>query len=381
MRIYLLFSTEYCPAMMISQIDEKKVFSQFLQTLGELPGIRFQRGVSGGRAGTAPGENNQQVEAIIDGKSLKLVVEIKKVAYPRDVRELLWRFKSLLPDTMRKNDRFEDFLPVLVAESISPGGKELLRENRIAYYESGGSLYLQAPEIYIYVDKPGATPLARSIRSIFAGRRAQVLQALLLRAQDWFDVGSLAERANVSPATVSQTVLELERLEWAESRGRGPAKKRRLLAPGPLLDAWANQYSAAPGPALRRFYVPSGGAESLIGKVAHEFEAHGVEYAVTHEAAAQQYSPYLSNISQVRCWAPAPKSCENVIAALNARAVKEGANLVLMEAEPHSAALLFKQRWGEVWLASPIQVYLDLMGGEGRSKEMAAHLRRDNIGL
>jgi hypothetical protein len=32
-------------------------------------------------------------------------------------------------------------------------------------------------------------------------------------------------------------------------------------------------------------------------------------------------------------------------------------------------------------LASPIQVYLDLLRGEGRAKEMADHLRQEQIGF
>lgn len=34
-----------------------------------------------------------------------------------------------------------------------------------------------------------------------------------------------------------------------------------------------------------------------------------------------------------------------------------------------------------IWLASPIQVYLDLLGSEGRAKEMAEHLRKERIGF
>jgi len=42
---------------------------------------------------------------------------------------------------------------------------------------------------------------------------------------------------------------------------------------------------------------------------------------------------------------------------------------------------LFRQQVGGVWLASPIQVYLDLLRGEGRTKEMAEHLRRERLGF
>ncbi len=68
------------------------------------------------------------------------------------------------------------------------------------------------------------------------------------------------------------------------------------------------------------------------------------------------------------------------IGELGARAVNEGANLTVIEAKS-PGELLFRERIGDVWLASPIQVYLDLLGGEGRAKEMAEHLRKDRIGF
>ena len=34
-----------------------------------------------------------------------------------------------------------------------------------------------------------------------------------------------------------------------------------------------------------------------------------------------------------------------------------------------------------IWLASAVQVYLDLMRSEGRAKEMAKHLRRERFGF
>lgn len=66
------------------------------------------------------------------------------------------------------------------------------------------------------------------MRSLFTGRRAQVLHGLLIRHEDWFSVKDLAQKTLVSPATVSQVLTEMERLDWMESRGQGPSKQRHL---------------------------------------------------------------------------------------------------------------------------------------------------------
>lgn len=57
-----------------------------------------------------------------------------------------------------------------------------------------------------------------------------------------------------------------------------------------------------------------------------------------------------------------------------------GANLAIIEAKS-PGELLFREQVGDIWLASPIQVYLDLLRSEGRAKEMAEHLRQERIGF
>jgi hypothetical protein len=105
-----------------------------------------------------------------------------------------------------------------------------------------------------------------------------------------------------------------------------------------------------------------------------------IDYAVTHEAAAQRYAPFLSNVSQVRIRLPAGSATEAALGELGVRPVSEGANLVVIDAKS-PGDLLFRQRVDGVWLASPIQTYLDLVRAEGRAKELAEHLRKERIGF
>ena len=102
----------------------------------------------------------------------------------------------------------------------------------------------------------------------------------------------LARQAKVSPASVSQVLTELERFDWLEARGQGPAKERHVRDPRGLLDAWVKQLPSLRPPAMRRYYVPSVRSEALIEKLGHVFAARDVDYAMTHEAAAQRYAPF-----------------------------------------------------------------------------------------
>jgi hypothetical protein len=358
---------------------ERQLIDQFLEALRALPEVHadLEHWEPVGPAGER--SHDARIDFQISGKSFVLLIEAKKAVYPRDVRQILWQLRDFSRRSP-KGQSDDRVVSLLVAESISPGAKDLLRDERVGYYDSGGSLFLPARGVYVFIDKPPPKTLAKSMRSLFSGRRAQVLHTLLVRRQDWFGVKELAEQALVSPATASQVLTELERFDWLSSRGQGPSKQRHLREPAALLDAWAKQLASNRPPTLRRYYVPGTKPDGLLEQLDHVFAAHTTEYAVTHEAAGQRYAPFLSSVSQVRCRLLMGPAADAAIGELGARVVNEGANLAIMEARS-PGELLFREQVGGIWMASPIQVYLDLVRSEGRSKEMAEHLRRERIGF
>ncbi len=364
--------------MIASTHNDRQLIERFIEALSELPEVEAGHGNS--ESASQQGDRNQEshVDLHVAGKSFTLNIKAKKAVFPRDVRLAIWQFREA--SLGRPKGRAEESLSVLVAESISPGAKELLKSEGVGFYDSGGSLYLPAPGAYLYIDKPPPKALAKSALGLFSGRRAQVLHALLVRHQVWFGVTDLAKLAMVSAATTSQVLTELEHYDWLETRGQGPSKERHLHQPAALLDAWTKQIAAIGAPTLRRYYVPAIKADELGIKFAEIFNVHNVQYAISHELAAQFQTPFLSNVSQVRAVVLTGADTAAAINALGARVVSEGSNLAIIEAK-YPGELLFRERVGDLWLASPIQIYLDLLRGEGRSKEMAEHFRKERIGF
>ena len=364
--------------MVEAELTERQLLDQLLEALRSLPEVRAELDLPMQSGGPDWGYD-ARVNLSVGGKTATLLIEVKKVLYPRDVRQALWQLQESARGQPQSTDgRQTAFL--LAAQSISPGAKDLLRDERVGYYDSGGSLFIPADVIYVYVDKPPPKALSKSIRSVFSGRRAQVLHALLTRHGDWIGGKEIAEQAQVSPATASQVLTELERFDWVVSQGQGPSKERQLREPGALLDAWAKQLSAMRPIAMRRYFVPSLRGEALLRKFAEVCAANEAEYAITHEAAGQCYAPFLSTVSQVRCRFIAGAAADGALGALDARFVDQGANLAIIEVKS-PGELLFREVVDGIWLASPIQVYLDLMRGEGRAREMAEHLRQERIGF
>jgi hypothetical protein len=364
--------------MLNAEATERELVGEFLDVIRGLPEVHADLEREP-RAAGSDRRYDAQVDLHVAGQSVTVLVQAKKTLYPRDVRGALWQLREY-SHRLGRAPNSRGPVPLLVAEAISPGAKQLLREELVGYYDSGGSLFLPADGIYLYIDKPPAKSLSKSMRSLFTGRRAQALHVLLNGHKEWFKVGGLAERALVSPATASQVLTELERLDWVVARGQGPAKERQLREPAAVLDAWGKQLAVTRPAPMRRYFVPSGGGDGLAEKLGEVFAQHGIEYAITHEAAGQRYAPFLSSVSQVRGRVLNSPEVERALADLGARAVSEGSNLGIIEAKS-AGELLFREQVNGVWLASPIQVYLDLVGGEGRGKEMAEHLRRERIGF
>lgn len=354
-------------------IAEKGLIDLLLEALQALPGVKATlcQEVEGDKTGGA-----HRIDLWIGGKSCPLMISATKTLYPRDVRQKLWQIHSHEMELSGK-----EVLHVLVAEAISPGAKDMLKSEHVGYFDKGGSLYLPAEGAYIYIDRPAPKPLLKSVRSLFSGRSEQVIHALLVRHEEWFGIKKLAVLAEVSPATVFQVLSELERLDWLESRGRGPGKERHVSKPSDLLGAWVMHVALnRMTPLQHQYYVPVMKAENLLGQICKAFAARNVEYAISSDTAAQQYAPYLSSISQVHCRALPNHAVEEALGDLGARSVNEGANIVITEAKS-LGDFLFREKIGDIWLDSPIRTYVDLQRREGRAKELAEHLRKERIGF
>jgi hypothetical protein len=299
------------------------------------------------------------VDASINGQQVRLMVQAKNSVFPRDVRAAFWQLKSASRPIGSFNGSVH-VIPMIAAGTISDGAKELLQAERIGYWDRSGSLFLASHHLFVLIDKPATKAAQKVDRPLFSGNRSAVIHALLLHPEKWFSTNELAALAVVSPSTASVAFSELQRRDLVAEQGKGPNKTRKLSQPGKLLDEWAKQ-TALRNPRIRRYYVPMVLPEELMMRINHVCKKHSTAYVISHEWAAQLYSPFLSNISQVK-----------------AREVEEGSNLGVIESDS-IRDMLFGQEIRGVQVQSPILAYLDLLDGEGRSKELAEHLRHERI--
>lgn len=317
------------------------------------------------------------IDVDVNGARLRLIVEMKRSGYPRDVREAVYQLRRYLEDGPQTPPR----VPVLVTDSLSAASREILREEGVGYYDSGGSLFLKAPRVFVLIDKPAGKTAEKVLASAFAGRRALALQAVWSLNGQSFGVNEIAKRADVSAATASEALTVLDRHDWVASSGSGPSKVRRLIHPRGLLDAWSAHQRAAKPLAMRRYYVPGGGdAAHLMDRLDRICRIENCAYAVTGEAAAQTYAPYLSSVSQLVCRLKTGPKADAVLEDLGARSVRDGWNLGVIDATSESEFVFTQERDG-IRFASPLQTYLDLLQSAGRAPELADHLRAQCLGM
>ncbi len=358
--------------MSIEKSLEKQQIQLLVEALQSLPGIKELQ-VDQTRQGGV------WTDAIITikpfgGKPVVLLVEAKsRSLFPRDVRDIVW--------TLPGDKRFQVANPpiaLLEAYSLSQGAKEMLTQNNVGYFDSGGSLFIPAPGFYVLVDKPEPKPIEKKNRTMFRGKRAQVMHAMLQRHGQWVSLKDIAEEANVAPATASDAMSMLDLFDWVSSRGNGPSKERCLKQPGALLDAWVVQTRTGRPPLYRGYYVPLVDSEELALNVSNATKNLRVKCVLTGEIAGQHYAPHLSTISTVRCRVQAGAR-EKVAHFLQAEPVPSGANLQILESR-EDGDFLFGENKDGLALASPVIAYLDLIRAPGRAAELANHLRREVLG-
>ncbi|RDS79638.1 hypothetical protein DWU98_16340 [Dyella monticola] len=316
----------------------------------------------------------------VDGQHVDFAIELVRDAYPRDVASAIAHVQSFAP---------KDRVPVIhmvAANTLSKGARDLLRENGIGYFDLQGNLYIRWRRWLIDVRTQNVKTSSRKSAAskagldLFTDARACVVHAILHatrhHANPWLGVQEIAQMAGTSDFTCSKVLQELEKREWCEAEGTGPARRRRLVQPNALLDAWCEAWP--PNKEKRThwycFVPPKAGAlqqklRSLVASIPDM-----ITWAYSGAAPANMITPLLTAVTDAEIIIP-PGQTDLVAGALGVDAATKGYNLTIVERD--SASLLFREAHGDgTWSASPYILYLDLMHGPGRNKELAANLRQ-----
>lgn len=113
-----------------------QVIEDFHVLLQQLPNARVEAPQFQGPSSKDWGGDSgfdAQIKLSVAGKPLILFIEAKKSVFPRDVRQTLWEVKRWVSEVSHGESQV---VPVIAAESISAGAKDLLRSEHVGYYDT-----------------------------------------------------------------------------------------------------------------------------------------------------------------------------------------------------------------------------------------------------
>lgn len=303
------------------------------------------------------------VDITLPGGKKTLLVEIKNNGQPRYAREAINQM-------FRYRDKFPGAYGVFMAPYISQESAEICQREGIGYIDFSGNCLLCFDQVYIEEKgKPNLFAKRRDLRSLYSPKAERVLRVMLNNPKRVWKIKDLKEEAGVSLGQVSNVKKLLGGREWITIQKDGVL----LGNPEKLLEEWAENYSFRRN-SVRDFYSlknPSRMEESL----AIFCKLKGLRYALTGFSGAVRLAPA---VRYQRVFVYMEETEEEIVRELELKEVQSGANVSILT--PYDDGVFYGSREVDgVHIASPVQIYLDLVGFRGRGEEAAMVIREEII--
>lgn len=284
-----------------------------------------------------------------------IIGEIKTSGQPRLAR-------VAVNQLLRYLDMFPGSYGVFMAPYISPEAAEVCLKENIGYLDFSGNCFLCFDQVYI--ENRGAPNLfakRRDLRSLYSPKAERVLRVLLNNPKRIWKVKDLANEAGVSLGQVSNVKKLLDDREWLKIESDGFS----LDQPEKLISEWAENYRFRKNQ-VWDFYSMKDIPE-IEDALANLCRRKGVKYALTGFSGAARLAP---TVRYKRAFVYIEESQEAIASQLDLKKVTSGANVTLLT--PYDEGVFYKDlEIDGMSVASPVQIYLDLIGFRGRGEEAA----------
>jgi DNA-binding transcriptional regulator YhcF (GntR family) len=349
--------------------SEQKLLKELNETLSILPQVKLLKFDVQSAEGSDSGVDAKAEIETKNKKKIEILVQCKASGYPRDLERVVKQLKEY-------KQKSAETIALIVSQAISPGARKLLQDEGIGYFDAGGSLYLPFSDGIYFIDRP-APALERKLQNIYEGKSSQVLHILLSNPEREWHVTELAEEAEVSPYTVHHVFTNLEKQSIVERHGKGPESVRILKKARDLLNAWEENYSYKHYKFLN-FYKWSQSTDSLRDEIAETLESRKINYALTLASGAQLVAPFITGSEKLYFIVEESMELDDAIGAAGLEPVEDGALVTFMTTRSR-APLLNRQKIRDLYVASDVQLYLDLSKWKARGREQAEHLRWERL--
>lgn len=288
----------------------------------------------------------------------ELLIEIKSLGTPKSVREAVNQLLVILRDHPQSYG-------IVIAPYISERSAEICKQANIGYVDLSGNFWIAFDSIFLSQENmPNQFPAETSLTNLYAPKTERVLRVLLTYPYQIWKTNDLAEEADISLGMITHIRRRLEEEEWVENKKVGFS----LSNPDELLTDWVNHYDFQ-NHEQYDFYTlePLSEAETRVNKICNEVN---IMSALTGFSAANRLAPMVKGqkstifISQ---------DVLEVAKKAGLKKVDSGANISLIK--PYDTGVFWnREKVQDIQIATPVQVYLDLMQMRGRGEEAANFL-------
>jgi hypothetical protein len=297
-----------------------------------------------------------------EGRSRRFVVEYVRTGTPKNLRGAV--------DQARRYVTYErSLLPMVMAPYLRPQAIDLLVSEGVSGIDLSGNGVVIVPGQW-FVLRTGARnryPSSAPIKNVFRGKSSLVTRALLVQGS----FGSAAEIAKelepyrVSSSTISKVLKALEE-ELLIDRGNGI----RVLQANLLLDRLVENYRPPASRSVQR------GQLGVSPETLRRMDASALQGDVAYVVLSpESYVILPSSSPNARIYT------RSVPGLLNEIELNENSRFPDVEIVETTDPTAFydRRRRDEYYIASPLQVYLELATGGKREREAGEQMRGDIV--
>jgi hypothetical protein len=296
---------------------------------------------------------------------LNILCVVKSKAEPQLIRNAALMMKERKEYLQKKSDK--DFYCIIAAPYISERSGKICEEMDLGYIDLSGNCMLKYKSLYIRIKgNPNKYSERRGSKSIF--ERSSVKSSVILRNifADPNKIWRIQELADISYASIGQVAkvkkFLMER-EFIKERINGFS----IIKPKEILAEWSKVYNTKPNTIFEYYSINS--IPQIEQNLLRMKEDKGIECVLTGFAGGVRYAPTV-RYNKIHVYVQL-QDFEEVILFLGCKEVTSGSNISIII--PYDLCVLIDTRnIKNSLVASPVQVYLDLMGLRGRGEEAAA---------
>lgn len=299
-----------------------------------------------------------------NNRTFKIVVEVKSIGEPRQVRYAIQQLREYLR-------QIKGAYGVVASTYITEDTARLCKENGMGYIDLAGNCFLNFNRVYIEQSNyPNLYVEKRQIRSIFSPKASRLLRVLLSNPKRLWQVQELAEAANVSMGLASRVKERLLDLEYVTEQNRNIIINR----PEELLLKWRDNYTYRKNRLYDYFSFEE--PKEIEKRLARYCKTNKIPYALTLFSGAALVAPF-ARYNRGFAYVYNSKLGE-LTESIGLKEVSSGPTFSILE--PYDEGVFFGSRNIQgLEVACDVQLYLDLAGFAGRGEESAEFLLEQRI--